>query len=423
MTQNLTSLMIVTLGFGYVLQGGAARLIFGGDPQALPARCRTRQHPLRLALVHLAGRAGARRDARPVLALLWLLLQRTRFGSVVRTVAEDPEARRAVRHQRRAASISASSSSNARRWRSGAALVAPRSPILTSMGFDEVIMTFVVVVLGGIGSDRRRAIWPASASACSPRSSARWCRRPTRRRRRSPCCWRAGGPAGGTGAQMTAIEPHRAVADAAAARCSLRGCSRFFLPRLLGGTSVAYSTLTTIAIFAVMCLRRRHVLSYLGEVSLGHTVVLGDRRLRGRRSVGELRLERLEHGGRRDRRLHRAGRRARRGDAANARVRVLAGDLCRAVVAMRGRLQLGCARRLRRHRRHSALELPFGAATSRRGQQQSCGRSLALLLRRCSSSPGFAAPASAPGALMVQMNPRSPPALGVDPRTVRLRCS
>ena len=33
-----------------------------------------------------------------------------------------------------------------------AGLVAPRSPILTSMGFDEVILTFVVVVLGGLGS-------------------------------------------------------------------------------------------------------------------------------------------------------------------------------------------------------------------------------------------------------------------------------
>ena len=46
----------------------------------------------------------------------------------------------------------------------------------------------------------------------------------------------------------------------------------FFLPRLLGGTSVAYSTLTTIAIFAVMCYGADIVLSYLGEVSLGHTV-------------------------------------------------------------------------------------------------------------------------------------------------------
>jgi branched-chain amino acid transport system permease protein len=46
----------------------------------------------------------------------------------------------------------------------------------------------------------------------------------------------------------------------------------FFLPRLLGGTSVAYSTLTTIAIFAVMCYGVDIVLSYLGEVSLGHTL-------------------------------------------------------------------------------------------------------------------------------------------------------
>jgi branched-chain amino acid transport system permease protein len=46
----------------------------------------------------------------------------------------------------------------------------------------------------------------------------------------------------------------------------------FMLPRLLGGTSVAYSTLTTIAIFAVMCYGADIVLSYLGEVSLGHTV-------------------------------------------------------------------------------------------------------------------------------------------------------
>jgi branched-chain amino acid transport system permease protein len=46
----------------------------------------------------------------------------------------------------------------------------------------------------------------------------------------------------------------------------------FLLPQLLGGTSVAYSTLTTIAIFAVMCYGVDIVLSYLGEVSLGHTL-------------------------------------------------------------------------------------------------------------------------------------------------------
>jgi branched-chain amino acid transport system permease protein len=46
----------------------------------------------------------------------------------------------------------------------------------------------------------------------------------------------------------------------------------FFLPRLLGGSSVAYATLTMIAIFAVMCYGVDIVLSYLGEVSLGHTL-------------------------------------------------------------------------------------------------------------------------------------------------------
>jgi branched-chain amino acid transport system permease protein len=46
----------------------------------------------------------------------------------------------------------------------------------------------------------------------------------------------------------------------------------FFLPKLFGGTSAAYSTLTTIAIFAVMCYGVDIVLSYLGEVSLGHTL-------------------------------------------------------------------------------------------------------------------------------------------------------
>ena len=46
----------------------------------------------------------------------------------------------------------------------------------------------------------------------------------------------------------------------------------FLLPQLLGGTPVAYSTLTTIAIFAVMCYGVDIVLSYLGEVSLGHTL-------------------------------------------------------------------------------------------------------------------------------------------------------
>jgi branched-chain amino acid transport system permease protein len=73
---------------------------------------------------------------------------------------------------------------------------------------------------------------------------------------------------------MTVIEPtlSRPMPLLRAAAVAALIVLAFFLPRLLGGTSVAYSTLTTIAIFTVMCYGVDVVLSYLGEVSLGHTL-------------------------------------------------------------------------------------------------------------------------------------------------------
>jgi branched-chain amino acid transport system permease protein len=149
MTQNLTSLMIVTLGLGYVIQGGSA-LIFGGNPHTFPgtlARAKIDLGPLWftwqdvLVLVVTLALYGA----------VWWFTQKTRYGSVIRAVAEDSKLaglfginaqviyRLVFMFECAAVAI-------------GAALVAPRSPILTSMGFNEVIMTFVVVVVGGIGS-------------------------------------------------------------------------------------------------------------------------------------------------------------------------------------------------------------------------------------------------------------------------------
>jgi branched-chain amino acid transport system permease protein len=46
----------------------------------------------------------------------------------------------------------------------------------------------------------------------------------------------------------------------------------YYLPALAGGSAVAYSTCVMIAIFAVMAYGTDLVLSYLGEVSLGHTI-------------------------------------------------------------------------------------------------------------------------------------------------------
>jgi branched-chain amino acid transport system permease protein len=73
---------------------------------------------------------------------------------------------------------------------------------------------------------------------------------------------------------MTAIDSPSPASIPLARAASIAGMAAvgFLLPRLFGGSSVVYSTLTTIAIFAVMCYGVDVVLSYLGEVSLGHTL-------------------------------------------------------------------------------------------------------------------------------------------------------
>jgi branched-chain amino acid transport system permease protein len=147
--QNLVSIMIMTLGFGYVMQGAAA-LVFGSTGQILDTT-------LSRSEINLGKLWLTQQDLAIMLAtivvfvgLKWVL-DYSRIGRLVRMVAEDPK-------------LAQLAGINVRRVYYGvfafegaavafaAALVAPRSPILTSMGFEEVIMTFVVVVLGGVGS-------------------------------------------------------------------------------------------------------------------------------------------------------------------------------------------------------------------------------------------------------------------------------
>jgi branched-chain amino acid transport system permease protein len=149
MQQNLTSLMIVTLGFGYVIQGGAARL-FGGDPEAFKS-------PLEAASLRFGDVWFTWQDVITLLgtlllfAVLWLVMNRTRLGAIVRSVAEDPKLAQLFGIDASLIYIGVFVF-ECTAVALGAGLVAPRSPILASMGFDEVILTFVVVVLGGIGS-------------------------------------------------------------------------------------------------------------------------------------------------------------------------------------------------------------------------------------------------------------------------------
>ncbi|WIM10120.1 branched-chain amino acid ABC transporter permease [Enhydrobacter sp.] len=149
MQQNLTSLMIVTLGFGYIIQGLAPRL-FGADPQVLKS-------PLEAANLRFGTLWFTWQDVAIIVgtlllfAVLWLVLNRTRTGALVRSVAEDPKLAQLFGINATLVYIGVFVFECAA-VALGAGLVAPRSPILTSMGFDEVILTFVVVVLGGIGS-------------------------------------------------------------------------------------------------------------------------------------------------------------------------------------------------------------------------------------------------------------------------------
>ena len=136
--QNLVSIMIMTLGFGYVIHGAAA-LVFGSTGQILDTALS--RHEITLGELWITGQDLAIIVATIAvfLGLRWLL-DGTRIGRLVRMVAEDPK-------------LAQLSGVNVRRVYYGvfafegaavafaAGMVAPRTPILTSMGFDEVIMT------------------------------------------------------------------------------------------------------------------------------------------------------------------------------------------------------------------------------------------------------------------------------------------
>lgn len=147
--QNIVNLMLVTLAFGYLLEGGAS-LMFGGDPQIIDS-------PLQQQDLALGGARFTGQDVLIIVLALLLyggtlyVLGRTNVGRMVRGVAEDPKLAQlygidAARVYLAVFVFSALCAALA------GAVVGPRSPVLTSIGFEEVIITFLVVVLAGIGN-------------------------------------------------------------------------------------------------------------------------------------------------------------------------------------------------------------------------------------------------------------------------------
>lgn len=147
--QNIVSLMLVTLAFGYILEGGAA-LIFGGNPQVISS-------PFESAQLSLGSARFTRQDvlivvlAPALYAATFYVLGRTNVGRIVRGVAEDPKLAQLYGIDAAKVYLGVFVFSAACVALAGA-VVAPRSPILTSLGFDQVVITFLVVVLAGIGN-------------------------------------------------------------------------------------------------------------------------------------------------------------------------------------------------------------------------------------------------------------------------------
>ena len=147
--QNLVSLMIATLGFGQLLEG-AAGFAFGARPQRLLSPLEA--IPLRWGPVWFTAQDVLLVACTiAVFLVLHWVLRRTVLGSWVRMVAEDPKLTQLGGVDVAWVYMGIFAFEGAA-VAFAATLVAPRTPILTSMGFDQVIITFVVVVLGGIGS-------------------------------------------------------------------------------------------------------------------------------------------------------------------------------------------------------------------------------------------------------------------------------
>ncbi|WIX77318.1 branched-chain amino acid ABC transporter permease [Amycolatopsis carbonis] len=146
--QNIVSLMLVTLAFGYLLEGGGS-LLFGGNPQVIDS-------PFQNAGMSIGSARFTGQDLLIVIlafalyGVTWFVLGRTNIGRLVRGVAEDPKLAQLYGIDAAKVYLGVFVFSAACAALAGA-VVAPRSPILTSIGFDQLVITFLVVVLAGIG--------------------------------------------------------------------------------------------------------------------------------------------------------------------------------------------------------------------------------------------------------------------------------
>ncbi|HET9069193.1 MAG TPA: branched-chain amino acid ABC transporter permease [Amaricoccus sp.] len=144
------AVIVATIGFGYVLQQGALSL-YGPDARSVAAPF---EWPIQLPWFGYSGyKLAVIGFAALILGLVWLLLARTRIGLLMRATQWDRETATAfgIDTDRVYALVFGLGAALAA---VAAVLIVPISQAHYLMGTDPLLLSFIVVIIGGLGSLR-----------------------------------------------------------------------------------------------------------------------------------------------------------------------------------------------------------------------------------------------------------------------------
>jgi branched-chain amino acid transport system permease protein len=147
---NVLSQVLVTLGVSFIL-ADACLLTWGGDPIPIPTP-ELLQKPVRLAgFVFPAYRLAVVVIAVLVAVVLYLLMERTRLGAMIRAGVDDPEMARAagIPVSRLFTTVFCLGAALAG---AGGVIAGPINSAYPGLDADMLPLALIVVILGGVGS-------------------------------------------------------------------------------------------------------------------------------------------------------------------------------------------------------------------------------------------------------------------------------
>jgi branched-chain amino acid transport system permease protein len=147
---NVLSQVLVTLGVSFIL-ADACLLTWGGDPIPIPTP-ELLQKPVRLAgFVFPAYRLAVVVIAVLVAVVLYLLMERTRLGAMIRAGVDDPDMARAagIPVSRLFTTVFCLGAALAG---AGGVIAGPINSAYPGLDADMLPLALIVVILGGVGS-------------------------------------------------------------------------------------------------------------------------------------------------------------------------------------------------------------------------------------------------------------------------------